>query len=250
MKAIRPTGHFFRLQAVRARMQIMSFKNNSVTESRVNDMKNNIKLKMLAAVFGAVWLSACSSTADVTTADQVTDTAVTSAQSDTAEETSAQTTAVQTTAADAAENVKGEAGYTDIVILSTTDMHGKCWDKNVLTDYDENSNMLAVSSAVKEIRKEYGDENVILIDNGDLFQGAPVSQVQMYHYANGTSEEPLAMAVCLKEIGYDAFSPGNHEFNFNWDMMSDAYSYLQSSGVPVVSGNICYDGTDGVHTAG
>ncbi|MCR5009764.1 MAG: hypothetical protein K6A91_02360, partial [Clostridia bacterium] len=37
----------------------------------------------------------------------------------------------------------------DFVVLSTTDMHGKCWDKNVLTDGNENNTMLRVSTAVQ-----------------------------------------------------------------------------------------------------
>ena len=60
-------------------------------------------------------------------------------------------------------------GYTDVAILSTTDMHGKCWDTNILTGGGQKNNMLRVSTAVKEIRAEYGEENVLLIDNGDLY---------------------------------------------------------------------------------
>ena len=102
------------------------------------------------------------------------------------------------------------ADYTDVVILSTTDMHGKCWNTNVLTDSPQRGSMLRVSSAVSQIREEYGEENVLLVDNGDLFQGTPVSQIQLLRYSSGESIDPPAMALCLKEIGYDAFVLGNH----------------------------------------
>ena len=71
----------------------------------------------------------------------------------------------------------GESGdlFTDVAVLSTTDMHGKCWHTDLLTDAAENNKMLAVATAVRQTRETYGQEQVILIDNGDLFQGTQVS---------------------------------------------------------------------------
>ena len=151
---------------------------------------------------------------------------------------------------DAAYAGEKPAGYTDVAILSTTDMHGKCWNTNVLTGYSQGGSMLRVSEAVRQIREEYGEENVLLIDNGDLFQGTPVSQIQLMRYASGESADPPAMALCLKEIGYDAFVLGNHEFNYDWETMSAAYRWLEDNGVAVLAANACYDGTDAEHTAG
>ena len=145
---------------------------------------------------------------------------------------------------------KDEPGFTDVAILTTTDMHGKCWETNVLTDSAENHNMLRVLTAVKQYREEFGRENTIVIDNGDLFQGTQVSEAQLHQYSAGKSADPPAMAVCLKEIGYDAFVLGNHEFNFDWKTMHDAYSWLEENGVPVLAANAVYDGTDGTHEAG
>ena len=140
--------------------------------------------------------------------------------------------------------------YTDVAVMSTTDMHGKCWSENVLNDTDEKHSMLRVSTAVKKTREMYGEENVILIDNGDLFQGTPVSQTQLMEYSSGKSKEPPAMALCLREIGYTVFSLGNHEFNYDFQTMSDTYAWLSENGVSVISSNINYDGTDGVHKDG
>ena len=145
---------------------------------------------------------------------------------------------------------EGSEAFTDVAVFSTTDMHGKCWHTNLLTDAPETNNMLAVSSAVRQFREAYGEERVILIDNGDLFQGTPVSEVQLQARAIGESADPPVMALCLTEIGYDAFVPGNHEFNYDWPLMSGVYQYLEDSGVPVVAANIVRDGTDGVHPAG
>ena len=169
--------------------------------------------------------------------------------SDITEET--ETTAVTTESRETkASETSSAPQYTDVAIMSTTDMHGKCWDVDILTDGAQDHNMLRVSSAVNEARTEFGKENVILIDNGDLFQGTPESQIQLFQFGSGESKEPPAMALCLKEIGYDAFSLGNHEFNYSWDTMQKTYNWLENNGVPVISCNICYDGTDNKHSAG
>ncbi len=140
--------------------------------------------------------------------------------------------------------------HTDFVFLSTTDMHGKCWDTNLLTGYPETHNMLRVSAAVRRIRGEFGEENVLLLDNGDLFQGTPVSQCQLLLKAAGKSEDPPAMALCLKELGYDALTLGNHEFNYPWAVMSETYGWLEENGVAVLAANAVRDGTDPDHPAG
>ena len=140
--------------------------------------------------------------------------------------------------------------FTDVVILSTTDMHGKCWPVNLLTDEKVANNMLGVSTAVRQIREAYGKEQVILIDNGDLFQGTPISEMQINARSTGENSDPLVMALCLREIGYDALVLGNHEFNFDWDMMSDTYRYLEENGVSVLAANVLWDGSDGIHEAG
>ena len=149
-----------------------------------------------------------------------------------------------------AEQGQADGAYTDVAILSTTDMHGKCWDTNLLTLSAVKNNMLRVSTAVNRIRTEFGPENVLLIDNGDLFQGTPVSQVQLFRYFAGSSDLPPAMALCLSRIGYDAFVLGNHEFNYEWRGMNAVYDWLEDSGVPVLAANVYYDGSDGVHIAG
>ncbi len=136
----------------------------------------------------------------------------------------------------------------DLVILSTTDMHGKCWERNVLNDRSEPHNMLRVCTAVKEVRNEYGKENVILVDNGDLFQGTPVSEVHLLDDTHAQGE-PEAMALCLAEIGYDAFVLGNHEFDYPFEKMRAAYDYLWEKGIDVLAANAYWDGSDGTHEA-
>ena len=140
-------------------------------------------------------------------------------------------------------SLAAEPDSAEFAILSTTDMHGKCWDTNVLTDGTESNNMLKVKTAVNQIRTELGEDNVFLVDNGDLYQGTPVSSVQLNQYTQGLSDDPLAMALCLADIGYDAASLGNHEFNYTWKTMEDARSYLLENGVSTICGNLYYEAT-------
>ena len=140
--------------------------------------------------------------------------------------------------------------YTAVAVLSTTDMHGKCWETNVLTGGAEKHNMLRVSTAVKEIRAAFGEENVLLIDNGDLYQGTQVSEYQLLQRHMGLNEDPLVMALCLKEMRYTASVLGNHEFNYPWEVMSETYRWLEENGVPVLAANVCHDGSEAGTEAG
>ena len=137
--------------------------------------------------------------------------------------------------------------YTDVAVLSTTDMHGKGWDINLLTDQPEKNSMLSVATAAAKTREEFGEDNVILIDNGDLYQGTPFSQLSLTEYTGKEGSSVPSMSVCLEKAGYDAFIPGNHEFDYSWDIMSNVYKDLEENGIPVVTCNVCYDGSDGTH---
>lgn len=145
---------------------------------------------------------------------------------------------------------RGSDKYTDVAVLSTTDMHGKCWEKNLVTDAPVKANMLRVSEAVRQVRDEYGKENVIVLDNGDAFQGTMISQLQLSGDLEWDPKMPPAMALCMKEIGYDAMTLGNHEFDFSWSLMEKTYRYLEDNGIDVLAANVVYSGDDGGHKKG
>ena len=133
----------------------------------------------------------------------------------------------------------------EFVVLSTTDMHGRVWDKNVLNDTNMSNSMLNVATAVKEIRASY--DNVILLDNGDTYQGTPVSSYQLSLQKQGLTELPNPMALAMKEIGFDAATIGNHEFNYAWDLMEEVRAYLadetQGNVVESLCANLYYEAT-------
>ena len=81
------------------------------------------------------------------------------------------------------------AEESSIVILQTCDIHGNY------------SNWFKAASIIKEEKKK---GNVILIDCGDTFQGNPVSMID---------KGDIATKI-MNILGYDAWIPGNHEFDF------------------------------------
>ncbi|MFD7816910.1 bifunctional metallophosphatase/5'-nucleotidase [Streptomyces sp. NPDC059785] len=108
-----------------------------------------------------------------------------------------------------------------LTVLGTTDLHGHVfnWDYFKDAEYSDtagNAQGLArISTLVKQIRKERGRENTLLLDAGDTIQGTPLT----YYYAKvdpitakGGPVHPMAQA--MNAIGYDAVALGNHEFNY------------------------------------
>ena len=113
------------------------------------------------------------------------------------------------------KEVAAPAEPTEIMVMSTTDMHGKVWDTDVLTDASVNNSLLKVATAVDSIRAEY--ENTILIDNGDLFQGTTISTYNILSQ-NG---ENNPMVLALRNIGYDAFVLDNKKMGIYYQAVAE-----------------------------
>lgn len=93
-------------------------------------------------------------------------------------------------------------GIRKITILHTNDTHSR------IDPFPTNDRKFAGlggfakrASLVKKIREE--EENVLLFDSGDIFQGTPY-----FNYYEGELEMKL-----MSEIGYDAATIGNHDFD-------------------------------------
>ncbi len=131
------------------------------------------------------------------------------------------------TEAATAETAPAADTSNQFVIMSTTDVHGNVWDYNLLSQSNVKNSLLNTASAVADIREDFGDRTV-LVDNGDLFQGTPVSSNNINALTLGTTTDPNPMAIALKYMDYDGLMMGNHEFNYNWNTMSKIYDYLRS----------------------
>lgn len=65
------------------------------------------------------------------------------------------------------------------------------------------------------------DKDAILVDGGDVLQGSPIIR---YEIKNGL--RPFFSALCYKAAGLDVFVPGNHDFNFGYDILKDFTSEI------------------------
>lgn len=128
------------------------------------------------------------------------------------------------------------------VIMSTTDVHGKSWDKKLETNTDEPNNLLCASTGVSQIRSQYPGRD-LLLDNGDFYQGTVFSTLPLFEQFIGKTNILNPTAYCMKHMKYDAFNLGNHEFNWPIDTLSQYFFYLSDTS-QLVCANIYYPGNN------
>lgn len=123
-----------------------------------------------------------------------------------------------------------------IVILFTSDVHGKISPYNSQDKSYDGKGYAKVSSVIETIRKE--EENVIVIDNGDMLQGTPLSHYILAEKEDNSQIHPVISA--CNTIHYDAAVIGNHEFNYGQKKLEKA---VNDSNFPWLSANIVKKGT-------
>ncbi len=124
-------------------------------------------------------------------------------------------------------------------IMETTDVHG-----NILS-YDYNKDevypkvgLAKTATLIKNARKEV--KNSILVDNGDLIQGTQLATYKAkYNVLKPGEVHPVFKA--MNRMGYDIATLGNHEFNFGFDFLKEAYNDAE---FPYVNANVFIDDHD------
>ncbi len=93
-----------------------------------------------------------------------------------------------------------------LTILYTNDQHSRIdpFPAND-TKYPNQGGFAKRAALIKQIRKE--EENILLLDAGDIFQGTPY-----FNYYHGELEYKL-----MSQMGYDATTLGNHDFDMGID---------------------------------
>ena len=123
-------------------------------------------------------------------------------------------------------------------IVETSDIHSNVMNYDYYKDSATNAYGLSKAAAlIKQMRGEA--DNSLLFDNGDLIQGSPLGD---YVYNNDLMKEGYVHPVykAMNQLGYDAATVGNHEFNYGLEFMDTA---LSGANFPYVNANV-YD-TDG-----
>lgn len=122
----------------------------------------------------------------------------------------------------------------DLTILHTNDIHSRIESIN---KYNSTCNaegeaedkcfggMARIKTKMDELREQMGNQNVLVLDAGDPFQGS-----LFYTTYKGEAE-----AEFMESIGYDAMAVGNHEFD---DGPEGLAKFVDAVSFPVLSGNL------------
>ena len=125
-----------------------------------------------------------------------------------------------------------------VVILGTTDMHGRIFPIDYYTNKYDNVGIAKVATLVKEARKN--DPNLLLVDSGDTIQGTPLE----YFHNKRNNAPPDPMMLAMSALHYDAMAVGNHEYNFGLKVLEKARSEAK---FPWLSANTYEVGSDRTH---
>jgi len=127
------------------------------------------------------------------------------------------------------QSYSGETEELYFCILHTNDMHSELIPHSPAVDYRPGEEDPAIggfarlATAVDEIRenKRKEGEPVLLFDAGDFLGGGPFAWLAL----NGSAAELTIM----QEMGYDAVTIGNHEYDYGPDVLAQ---YLLKAGYP------------------
>src|SRR2546421_9469804 len=126
-----------------------------------------------------------------------------------------------------------------VVILSTTDMHGRVFPIDYYTNKYDNVGIAKVATLIKEARKN--DPDLMLVDSGDTIQGTPLEY--FHNKRNNTPPDPMMLA--MNALKYDSMTVGNHEYNFGLQVLNKARSEAK---FPWLSANTYDVSSDKPHT--
>ena len=113
-----------------------------------------------------------------------------------------------------------------LVIYQTSDLHGFVYPTNYVTE--KSLGILKIGTYILKDEKKY-DES-LKIDCGDLIQGSALT-----HYLSKQKIDTNPITELLEDIGYDAYTLGNHEFNYGLDYLNTAYKTISNK---IINSNI------------
>lgn len=112
--------------------------------------------------------------------------------------------------------------------IITIDVHGTIYSNNFSDGSDEKMGFSRLSSYLKELRQE---NQVILIDNGDVNQGSP-----LVTYTNKYEDKNI-MSKVFNLLSYDYFNIGNHDFNYGSEFLMN---YIEEIKGNCITSNVLY----------
>ncbi len=119
-----------------------------------------------------------------------------------------------------------------VTILQTSDLHGRIYAHDYATDSgDSDAGLAKIYTHVKAERAL--DPDLLLIDTGDTVQDNSAELFNM--------QDVHPMVEAMNYMGYDAWTIGNHEFNFELDFLKKNIDAFEGT---VLSANTYNEGTE------
>lgn len=106
------------------------------------------------------------------------------------------------------------------IIVHTNDTHGRLEEGKF-----DGMGFSRIATKINELEAKYGEDKVIILDAGDTTHGVPLATV---------SKGASVIAV-LNAIGYDAMTPGNHDFNYGQERLAEMATLTE---FPILSANV------------
>ncbi|MGA1489786.1 MAG: metallophosphoesterase, partial [Planctomycetota bacterium] len=114
-------------------------------------------------------------------------------------------------------------GQDPVVILHWNDFHGQVYPMRFSSG--EVGGIRAISAVVRAEAATVGEENLLVLDAGDWYQGTP----------EGMLPEGRMIIDLFNALGVDATTIGNHDFDLGVDTLR---SLIEAAEFPVLGGNI------------
>ena len=114
----------------------------------------------------------------------------------------------------------------ELTILEVNDLHGY-----IEQDDDGTGGISNMAYLIEQIRNENQLDDVILIGNGDMFQGTAISNMT----------EGLSVIECMNYMDFDVMGIGNHEYDWGIDTILSYFDGNEANGeadFPLLNANI------------
>ncbi|MCK9526945.1 MAG: bifunctional metallophosphatase/5'-nucleotidase, partial [Limnochordia bacterium] len=116
----------------------------------------------------------------------------------------------------------------EIIILHTNDVHSRVESHLPQGAEEEQGGRVRAATVVEEIRAIYGKDKVLLLDAGDSLHGMNIDNL----FGGLPSIE------IMNAMGYDAFTPGNHEFNYGQAVLAER---IADAKFPTLASNVTHE---------
>jgi 2',3'-cyclic-nucleotide 2'-phosphodiesterase/3'-nucleotidase len=117
-----------------------------------------------------------------------------------------------------------------VVLVATTDLHGRATDWDYTADRTFAGGITRVAAVADSLRARYPGQ-VVLVDAGDLLQGDAFAT----YFARVAPTAPHPIVEAMNLAGYDAATPGDHDFDWGLRFLRGA---VADARFPYVSANL------------